>query len=375
MSRYQRPSRRRANAAITALSLSALLGFGALAVDIAWVRFLDAQLEAASDAGALAGASQLDGTPEGLERAIALAVDVANRNPIAVDFEWGPEHVELGRWDPLARAFEPLGTSWPEATDMVRMSARLESIPVVLARAAFGVNSLVTHGASGAWRPLDPLPASEVECYLPIVLPTCMFPVHPEVNPPPMKVQFGTDKTDTVGWAMPVNANANSVQKQISDGCEGQPLQTGETMNISNGIVHPALQAVAKEINSPNGRAEPWDTDKLGPLPDHHDPELTMDPSSVHPPRWGQVLQGPIALVDLGGAPGSCEGASSFNGNRTIETFAWGVIYDVRTQGNAEERGLMLQLDFVNEYLHGSKGSPSGTGNVFAPPGPPVLVL
>src|SRR5690606_23630301 len=132
MHRPRRAGRRRANAAVTALSLGVLLGFGALAVDIAWVRAIGAQLEAATDAGALAGASQLDGTPEGLERAIALAVDVANANPVAVPVRFGPEHVELGRWDPTLHLFEPLGTSAPEITDMVRISTDLDGIPAVL---------------------------------------------------------------------------------------------------------------------------------------------------------------------------------------------------------------------------------------------------
>lgn len=54
---------RRGNAAVVGLSLSALMGFGALMVDLGIQRVTDAQLQAAVEAGALGGASYLDRTP------------------------------------------------------------------------------------------------------------------------------------------------------------------------------------------------------------------------------------------------------------------------------------------------------------------------
>jgi len=375
MSGYRRSNRTRANATITALSLASLLGFGALAVDVAWVRYLDAQLEAATDAASLAGASQLDGTEEGLARAVQRAVEVANLNPIAVPLTFGPEHVELGRWDPDARAFIPLGTSAPELTDMVRVTADLDDIPAVLARAAFGVTTLATRGGSGAYRPFEGIPAARVDCYLPLVLPACMFPEDPSINPPPMEVNMGDDTNDTVGWALPGGVNANALRQQLLNPCDGSPLVVGEEIDVQNGVVNSAVSTMGDVINGQGDRSEPWDTELLGPVPQRKQPvAFPKGQSLVDTDRWGWVVQGPIALVDLGGEPGTCAGAAPFNQDREIRGFTWGVIYDAR-KGNAQTTGFMLQLDFTNERQYGSGASPDAQGNVTAPSGRMRLVL
>src|SRR5688572_23906428 len=73
-------SRRRGNAAFTAVSVLCLVGFGALTVDIGHARKVRAELQNAVDAAAHAAVLDLDYTEAGLERARASALDVALRN-------------------------------------------------------------------------------------------------------------------------------------------------------------------------------------------------------------------------------------------------------------------------------------------------------
>lgn len=367
------PSRtRRGNAAVTALTLTGLLGFGALAVDIAWVRVIDAQVEAAIDAGALAGAGFLDGTPEGVTLAVEKAVEFANLNPISIPYEITAQDVQTGHYDPETGEFTPMGAEAPELVDMVQITAKVEGIQAILAGAAFGTESLSTSGTTRAYRPLVTI-ASEVECFLPLALPTCLFPQDPTTNPPPIDVTMGDSTVDSVGWALPNGVNASDLNSQLVNGCGGETIEVGDTMDVQNGVVSSAVNTVGKILNGRQGAAEPWPTDWLGSPYDRNDPALAypIDDSLVQDNNWGNVLQGPIALIDLGGEPGTCAGAANFNGVQEVKGFTWGVLYDAR---GGQDAGFMLQLDFLNEHELGTDSSTDAIGNVTAPPGPPYLV-
>ncbi|MGH6926994.1 MAG: pilus assembly protein TadG-related protein, partial [Dongiaceae bacterium] len=58
---------------LVGLSLTVILGFAALAIDVTYQRALDAQLEATADAAALAAASQLPNETKARETALAYA--------------------------------------------------------------------------------------------------------------------------------------------------------------------------------------------------------------------------------------------------------------------------------------------------------------
>ncbi|MFN7145052.1 MAG: pilus assembly protein TadG-related protein, partial [Myxococcota bacterium] len=61
--RFARVSRRRGNTAtIVALSMTGLIGFAALTIDMGYARLVHQQLENTSEAAARAGAARLDGT-------------------------------------------------------------------------------------------------------------------------------------------------------------------------------------------------------------------------------------------------------------------------------------------------------------------------
>ena len=74
-------SEKGAVAPIVAVSLVALIGMGGLAYDVSRGLALRSELESAVDAAALAGATQLDGSPGSLARATSVARGALARNP------------------------------------------------------------------------------------------------------------------------------------------------------------------------------------------------------------------------------------------------------------------------------------------------------
>ena len=87
---------------VTVLFLTVFLGFGALAVDVTRALAARDQLQAAADAGALAGASVV----WDVASAHALAVEFGNKNaPAGVGDVIDPADVLLGTWDSATRTF------------------------------------------------------------------------------------------------------------------------------------------------------------------------------------------------------------------------------------------------------------------------------
>jgi len=98
--------RRGAFAPVTALCLTALISFAALAVDMGFNYYTRNKLQVTADASALAGASQLEFLPDQAPM-VAAAVDYADKN---MDFaEYGSVlvagDVVAGNWDPDTRTF------------------------------------------------------------------------------------------------------------------------------------------------------------------------------------------------------------------------------------------------------------------------------
>lgn len=367
---------RRGNAAVTAISLAALLSFGALAVDVAFVRVVNAQLQGSIDAAVLGGAGYLDGTPEGVVNARVGAAYFGNANPVS-GFAFAEEDVKVGIWTEEDGFVEYSGT--PNAADAaqinaLRVDAEHGGITSILAGAAFGITTLSTRASSLAVREMRGK-ASEVECYLPIALPDCNFPTTPTENPAPIHITFGTALSDNVAWAHPTNANGPNVQSQLNGFCTGS-IAVGDDINVKNGVASSLVSYVAGILNnSGNGTPLPWPAENFpaGP-PSPRELPLAFEASDtlVNGVEWGTVIGGPIALIAMGGTPGSCAGSSNFNQDREITGFTYGFIYDAR-DGSAGEKGFMLQLDFINEYDFGTDTDPNARGNVTAPSGAPKL--
>ena len=99
--------RKGAVAAMVALALPAMLGFGALAVDVGSLYVNRTQLSAMADAAVLAGAQEL---PKNPDQATVMAKDYAGRNGLPGDTVAGRKVVKL-----LAdkRVIAPLRRFWP----------------------------------------------------------------------------------------------------------------------------------------------------------------------------------------------------------------------------------------------------------------------
>jgi putative Flp pilus-assembly TadE/G-like protein len=89
---------RGATAVVVALVLVLLLGFLALALDSGHLFSVRGELQNAVDAGALAGAVELDGTTAGLEPAVASGLDFAARHETDSHEDVVANQVELGHW-------------------------------------------------------------------------------------------------------------------------------------------------------------------------------------------------------------------------------------------------------------------------------------
>lgn len=367
---------KRGNVAVVALCTTTLLGFGALAVDLAWVRVHHLQLQTALDAGALGGAATLDGTPEGVDRAIATAIALATSNPLSTRVAFGASHVQVGDWDPETRTFtaaDRWDADTAESIDALRMQVTVDDLPVVLGGMAFGRTGLSTWASSMGHAPRD-VRVSEVPCHLPLALPDCFFPRDPTVNPPPLQVNMGDNLADRVGWALPGAVNAKAVRDHLLDGCRGEAMTTGAALEVQNGVLSSAVTTIGAILNGDEGTHGVWNSDLLGPLPnrDDRDAAFPRAHSLVRGDGWGNVLEGPVALVDVGGEPGTCVGADPFNGARRVTGFTWAVLYDAQKR-SADTTGFMVQLDFVHERAFGTDTSPDAIGSLVQP-GRPTLV-
>jgi len=99
---------RGAFAPMAAIVMTAMLGFGALAIDMGFNYYTRNKLQVTADASALAGASQLEFLPDETPM-VAEALDYADKNMAFADYGnvlVAPD-VVAGNWDPDTRTFTP----------------------------------------------------------------------------------------------------------------------------------------------------------------------------------------------------------------------------------------------------------------------------
>jgi len=100
--------RRGAFAPMAAIVMTAMLGFGALAIDMGFNYYTRNKLQVTADASALAGASQIEFLPDETPM-VAEALDYADKNMAFADYGnvlVAPD-VVAGNWDPDTRTFTP----------------------------------------------------------------------------------------------------------------------------------------------------------------------------------------------------------------------------------------------------------------------------
>lgn len=272
---------RGATAVIVAICLVMLCAFLALALNVGHLFSVRGELQNAADSGALAGASDLDGTMtpitsnEPLVGAIASGSDFAERHATdtRTDVEVGGGDVEIGYWDVGTRAFTPYPTAsvTPELASCLtlpcinavrarsyRDTTHSGAVPVafgaMLGRATNDVRAeavAVTGGPCG------------MKCLgLPIVLPTGDAPtcgvdryLTPHCTGGTYRVSFTPDTMDTGAWADLGSgaATAKCLLRNPTDdsctetaGCKvDTDLAVATELNVINGSITSACMLVA----------------------------------------------------------------------------------------------------------------------------------
>jgi hypothetical protein len=346
--RAPRRHRAGASAVVVALAMVTLLGTAALVVDLGHISTVQQELQAAADAGAHAGARQLDGSADGLLAATDQALRFAEANeaaqqPVSLTAGDGAT-IELGIWED--GGFSAGGDV--EDINAVRAVARRADLVPWFSGAAFGTDALAASAESIAVHQREP--AGEVECFLPLAVADCTINdlygsginhVDFTVNPP---------SVDNVGWAMPnTSASASSLRDQLRDCNDQGAAAVGDDVNLNNGVSTTVLTEVADLLSEGTGTS--WEPDYWGSLP-------AQDPASgVDTGGYGNTIEGVMFTFS---DDSYCSGSGGgFTGDQPISGFVWAAIYDVVTHGPADGRTVKVRLEVTDTREVGSGGGGS----------------
>ena len=336
--------RKGASAIVIALSMVVLLGAAALVVDVGHITTVQAELQAAADAAAHAGARQLDGSEAGLLLATDQARRIANNNEAAlqsVALSGDGASLELGVWED--GTFSEGGDA--DEINAVRTVTRRGDLIPWFSGAAFGTETLAASAESIAVHEVDG--AGEVECFLPLAVADCTITdlygegvnyVDFQVNPP---------SVDNVGWATPDgNPSASWLRDQLRDCDHDGTASVGGDIGLNNGTTTTVLTEMADIINEGSGTN--WRADYWGTMPEQ------LDNSAVSEEAYGNTIEGVMfTFTDSDYCSGSGGG---FNEHQQISGFVWASIYDVVTHGPAAERTIRVRLEVTDTREVGSGG-------------------
>ncbi len=385
--RRHAPARhRRGNATFTALSIIALLGFGALTVDIGHARMTRAQLQNAADAAAHAAILDIDGTAAGLEAARSAALYVASlnradRDPVVLAYD----DVVFGIYVASANTFS--ASEDPLVVNAVIVNHQKLDIGAIFGLVAFGVDKLGAGVSSMAVLP-PPSPATKVICYLPIAVPACQV-----TTPGIFDFQASNSGTDSAGWAaIPgedgEKPNADFLKQQLS-GTDCQGADVGDTANVMNGVVSSALALALDRIDR---GADHFDGTDVGPWtkggytiqpPDAWPTDLWDQPAASDRMKKSAISQGSFGASGLGGpvmmvtqdadgdgqddfcqdddGDGEPDNPPNWNGELELVGFVYGMIYDGKTGGNGVARiRVNTEVEFDDYATEGGGDAPVG---------------
>ena len=333
--------RQRGNfAIITGVALAGILGIGALAIDSAYVFHVRQQAINAADAAAVAGATGLDGTEEGMTEALQRAQAIALANIAAGDAVVVEDaDVAFGYWDDEVREF--VESDVPEEVNAISVLARVPTGGLV-GEVAFGRSIQQVSGRAVALSQEGP--ASEVDCFLPIGIPSCLI----EGGAGPDAAQYidmvlNPPGADNVGWARPdANPDASWVRDQIRD-CEyGGSVELGDTVDLGNGEMTSALEELAAAIEASDTT---WDESVWGAQP------ARERRSAVGQRFYGNTWEAPALVFD---DDSYCGGGGSWTGTAVVSGFVWVAVYDVVAQGAAANKTIKVRVDTTRTHEVGT---------------------
>lgn len=346
-------------AVMMAVLLVVVMGFAALVIDMGYSRLVQAQLQSAADAAALAGASQLDNTVSGLSDARAMAVAVAALNDArgeTIELDENTANsadggVVLGVW--ADGAFTP--STDPATVNAVQVNLADEGMGAMFSRVAWENDALAAAATSIAQQGLS-LGASEVAWYWPFGLPDCMFEMYDGDDLVDMTFRLSPDGADNTGWtALDATINASWASEHLSSSvdCMQEWWSTGEvssdcpegstaaTADTSNGELTSGLQTITSLLST-EGIA--WDSTVWGSLPSRH------SNSSVPVGKYGKMLVGPFPVIDAGDE--YCTTGGKWNTTYSVKGFVWGAIYDVAD--TKSPKNIWARIDPTSTYDAGT---------------------
>lgn len=373
----QNQHKRRGNAMIVGLSLIPLLGFGALSVDIGLQRMTSLQLQMASEAASLAGASQLNGTDAGITAAEAYALEIANLNKVYPYTDGGAfeaADVVAGIYDPVSGFVAYDGSQDPATVNSVQVG-ETENVTSILSGASFGISTLAANGKATSYQPRRGVP-KYVDCYLPFAIPSCLFQGYDADGdnradgyvPPKIIDLTAGGGNDNGGWGMPTQyaINTPAVIAQMLNTCAAGQSGTDDDLGTGNGANWTVMQGTVVDVLKETVAAQTFDDD--GPLDVEGntmtwptardgttaytvgDSRLNMGslPIGTGDARWGNSIAGPIPIINMG-TVGACSGLS-FAANTDYDIVGWAYAYVFDVSGIGGDKSFFMQFDFENQY-------------------------
>jgi Flp pilus assembly protein TadG len=243
-------------AVYVAIALVVLLGFGALALDIAHIASVKRELAKAAEAGALAGARALwpvvlpvditgNVTPD-CSQGVNVALATATKNGVeGANLATGEVAVEVGKWNYTTKQFTPGITT---DANGVRVTASRANVQTVLAQV---LGQAPRNMSSTAVAIMDY--AQGIGC-LPITLDdNAAFDLEGNVKKINVTVRMTPDPGDNAGWFTipPASASAAQLKSDVNDLYTDnlRALYKDDWINLQNGADASVLAAVQDEFN------------------------------------------------------------------------------------------------------------------------------
>jgi Flp pilus assembly protein TadG len=362
-------SRKGSIVVIAGVSFTLLIGLAAVSIDLGRARVAKSELQYVADASSHAAVVLLDGTADGVTAATTMVNTIASQ---ALVYGVAPtvDSVETGYWDGDSSTWT--STSDPAQVKGLKITLSATLNYIGFSKVAFGTTALTPRAtggsAKGSFSGSDAQePAGEVECYIPIAVPSCVIEQMMATNKTSETGTWQPSTSNNVAWADQTSNPSSSVLSaqfnSLSGGCSGGATMTsGGTVYLNNGMIAAVTSTVANFLNT--AATDTWDTADWGAIP------ARMSGSALTASRYGHVIAGPMVVFE---DESYCAGGGSgaLNGTKTIKGFVFTAIYDVKSSGS--DKNLKMYIpnpenftgDQVTDYMGGDNGAVEGNSSGF----------
>ena len=276
-------SERRGNVLVIVIaSLTALIAFTGIAMDLGRVIATKAQLQRNFDSTTLAGAAKLDLTPTGLTNATDTAFAWSSRNSysggtptFAAWSDANSGNIQLGDWNFATNAWTRSTSPHSQTLNALRAQWSASVPTPFLSIIGMPSINISAQSTAAANCPAGPPPGAPVA---PFVVPMCTF------NTTASNGCGALIEVDTNGWVDQTGgANANNILNQLvnaaNDGPPPVTLYAGMTLDSTTG----SLQTVFDDLAKYNPGGNDWPSNLLGEGGSSRQLfKLKWDPTNAH---------------------------------------------------------------------------------------------